>query len=248
MRNAIANNRQAVCVLRLVLLILSLGFFWVSRGAAQSETDATAKLPMYGQPEIARPEDLKKIDEAFIRDATFRFGSRGSASRALSEQGWAEVRKGALDVAMRRFNEAWLLNPKNYQAFWGFGAVLSEQGKLTSALEQLETARELVDDPKQKVLLLCDLGTVHSVYGVRLPVERQLDRAQHFVVANNRFAESLEIDPNNPRSWRDWAISLYEQERYSEAWLKAKRAMELKAQPFPTNFLENLKKKVPEAK
>jgi tetratricopeptide (TPR) repeat protein len=234
--------------LGLLLIGLSVTLLAASRVVAQSDGDATANLPMYGQPEIARPEDLKKTDEAFIRDATFRFGSRGAASRALSDQGWANVRKGMLDVAMRRFNEAWLLNPKNYQAFWGFGAVLSEQGKLTAAIEQLETARELIDDPKQKVLLLCDIGTVHSVYGVRLPAERQLDRAQHFVVANNRFAESLEIDPNSPRSWRDWAISLYEQKRYSEAWLKAKRAMELKAQPFPANFLESLKQKVPEAK
>jgi hypothetical protein len=41
---------------------------------------------------------------------------------------------------------------------------------------------------------------------------------------------------------------LYEQERYSEAWLRAKRAIELKAQPFPPNFLESLRKKVAEAK
>ena len=248
MRTEIAKNHRTAYLWWLVLLSASLAVFWVSGAAAQSDGDATEKLPMYGQPEIARPEHLKKTDEAFIRDATFKFGSRGAASRALSEQGWANVRKGMLDVAMRRFNEAWLLNPKNYQAFWGFGAVLSEQGELTAALEQLETARELVDDPKQRVLLLADLGTVHSVYGVRLPAERQLDRAQHFVIANNRFAEGLEIDPNNARSWRDWAISLYEQERYSEAWVKAKRAMELKAQPFPANFLENLKKKVPESK
>jgi tetratricopeptide (TPR) repeat protein len=249
MATTIAENHRTAYSWRLILLAVpSLALFWVSGAVAQSDGDAATKLPMYGQPEVARSEDLKKADEAFIRDATFRFGSRGAASRVLSEQGWANVRKGMLDVAMRRFNEAWLLNPKNYQAFWGFGAVLSEQGKLTAAIEQLETARELIDDPKQKVLLLCDLGTVHSVYGVRLPAERQLDRAQHFVIANNRFAESLEIDPNSARSWRDWAISLYEQERYSEAWLRAKRAMELNAQPFPANFLESLKKKVPEAK
>ena len=152
------------------------------------------------------------------------------------------------DVAMRRFNEAWLLNPKNYQASWGFGAVLSEQGKLAEAIEQLETARELIDDPKQRVALLSDLGAVHSAYGVRLSADNQLDRAQHFVIANNRFAESLEIDPNYARSWREWAFSLYEQERYSEAWLRAKRAMELNSEPFPPGFLDALKKKVPEAK
>jgi tetratricopeptide (TPR) repeat protein len=248
MRTGTTNNHRTAYSWRLVLLTGSLALFWVSGTAAQSGGDGTEKLPMYGQPEIARPEHLKQTDEALIRDATLRFGSRGAASRVLSEQGWASVRKGMLDLAMRRFNEAWLLNPKNYQAFWGFGAVLSEQGKLTAAIEQLEVARELIDDPKQKVLLLADLGTVHSVYGVRLPTEKQLDRAQHFVIANNRFAESLEIDPNSARSWRDWAISLYEQERYSEAWLRAKRAIELNAQPFPANFLDNLKKKVAEAK
>ena len=152
------------------------------------------------------------------------------------------------DIAMRRFNEAWLLNAKSYQAFWGFGAVLSEQGKLADAIEQLETARDLIDDPKQRLALLADLGAVHSAYGARLPEDKQLDRAQQFITANNRFAESLESDPNYARSWRDWAISLYEQERYSEAWLKAKRAMELKAEPFPPKFLDSLRNKVPEAK
>ena len=45
-----------------------------------------------------------------------------------------------LDLAIDEFNRAWLLNPKNYQAFWGFGAVLSEQRKLAEAIEQLGTA------------------------------------------------------------------------------------------------------------
>jgi tetratricopeptide (TPR) repeat protein len=159
MAAAIAKNHRVACSWRLIVLVIaSLAVFWVSGAVAQSDGDATARLPMYGQPEIARSEDLKKTDEAFIRDATFRFGSRGAASRTLSDQGWTNMRQGMLDVAMRRFNEAWLLNPKNYQAFWGFGAVLSEQGKLTAAIEQLETARELVDEPKQKVSQLAGLG------------------------------------------------------------------------------------------
>jgi tetratricopeptide (TPR) repeat protein len=246
MRNSSSKKQRTKRCLCLLLLVVSVTMFRVGWAAAQS--DPSEKLPMYGQPGVARPESLKKIDEDFIRDATFRFGNRQAASRALAEQGWTSVRKDMLDTAMRRFNEAWLLNPKNYQAFWGFGAVLSEQGKLAEAIEQLETARELIDDPKQRVALLSDLGAVHSSYGARLSADKQLDRAQHFVIANNRFAESLEIDPNYARSWREWAFSLYEQERYSEAWVKAKRAMELNSEPFPTGFLDTLRKKVPEAK
>jgi tetratricopeptide (TPR) repeat protein len=149
---------------------------------------------------------------------------------------------------MRRFNQAWLLNPKNYGPFWGFGAVLSQRGKLTEALEHLETARQLIDDPTQRVALLCDLGTVHSEYAVRLPAERQLERAQQFVLANSRFTESLENDPKFAPSWREWAISLYDQERYSEAWVKVKQARENRAEPFPPDFLTKLSAKMPEPK
>jgi tetratricopeptide (TPR) repeat protein len=246
MHNSSSKNKRRPRLLYLLFLVALVELICVSWAAAQG--DPTEKLPMYGQPGIARPESLKKVDEDFIRDATFRFGNRQAASRALAEQGWASVRKGMFDVAMRRFNEAWLLNPKNYQAFWGFGAVLSEQGKLAEAIEQLETARDLINDPKQRVPLLSDLGAVHSAYGARLPMDKQLDRAQHFITANNRFTESLEMDPNYARSWREWAISLYEQERYSEAWIKAKRALELNGEPFPAGFLDSLKKKVPDAK
>lgn len=246
MRKSTLKNKRARCLLSVLVLSVSLSISLTSWAADQS--DSSEQLPMYGQPQIARPENLKKLDEDFIRDATFRFGSRQAASRALAEQGWASVRRGMFEVAMRRFNEAWLLDPKNYQAFWGFGAVLSERGKLAEAIEQLETARELIDDPKQRPALLSDLGAVHSAYGARLPADKQLDRAQHFVTANNRFAESLETDPNYSRSWREWAFSLYEQERYSEAWVKAKRAMELNSEPFPAGFLDSLKKQVPEAK
>jgi len=190
----------------------------------------------------------KKSDEAFIRDSTLRFGSRQAGSNTLAAQGWVAARAGQDDVAMRRFNQAWLLNPKNYSVFWGFGAMLSGKGKLSEALEYLETARELVNDPKQRVALLCDLGAVHSAYAARLPADRQLERAQQFVLANNRFTESLENDPTFAQSWREWAISLYDQERYSEAWIRVKKARELNAEPFPPEFLEKLSAKMPEPK
>jgi tetratricopeptide (TPR) repeat protein len=140
------------------------------------------------------------------------------------------------------------LNPKNYSVFWGFGAVLSNRGKLNAALDQLEKARELVEDPTQRVALLCDLGAVHSAYAASLPKEKELERAQHFVLANSRFTESLENDPKFAPSWREWAISLFDQERYSEAWIRVKRARELKAEPFPQDFLKKLAAKMPEPK
>jgi tetratricopeptide (TPR) repeat protein len=220
-------------------------FVWI--GPMNAQTRTGENLPMYGQPEVARSDAAIKADDAFIREATAKYGSRGAASRVWAGQGWTALRAGKPDLALEQFNRAWLLNPKNYQAFWGFGAVLSERGKLSQAVEQLEVANRLIDEPNQKVPLLSDLGSVYSELAVRLPQDKELDRAQHFVRANQRFAESLENDPNYAPSWREWAISLYRQERFSEAWIKAKRAMDLKAEPFPADFVRNLRNKVPEA-
>ena len=215
---------------------------------ARGQDDPTEKLPMFGQPAIARSEGLKNKDETFIRESALRYGNRSAASKALAAEGWIAARRGVFDVAMRRFNQAWLLNPKNYQVFWGFGAVLSEQGKLPEALEQLETARSLLDENAQRAALLTDLGSVCSEYAARMPASRQLERAQYFIKANQYFTESLEINPNFALGWREWAFSLYDQQRYSEAWVKAQRAQELKAEPFPQEFMTKLKQKVPQAK
>lgn len=205
-------------------------------------------LPMFGQPKIIRPDNLKQADEVFIRDNTLRYQTRQAASNAFATQGWAAVRAKQLDTAMLRFNQAWLMNAKNYGAFWGFGAVLSARGRIAEAIEALETARELIDDPTQRAALLADLGTLQSEYAASLPADRQLERAQRFVLANSRFTECLENDPNFASGWREWAMSLYDQERYAEAWIKLKRARDLRAEPFPPAFVKKLSAKMAEPK
>ncbi len=233
---------------KVVGLLLGIAVASSVYGAAAQTPVNPDTLPMFGQPKIARSDIQKKADEAFVRDNALRYKNRQAASNALATQGWTAVRAKQPDAAMLRFNHAWLLNPKNYSAFWGFSAVLSERGRLVDAIEQLETARELIDDPAQRPALLADLGNVHSEYAARLGNDKQLERAHHFVIANSRFAESLENDPRFASGWREWAISLYDQERYSEAWVKAKRARELKAEPFASEFLKKLSAKMPEPK
>ena len=234
--------------LKAVALVLGIVVNCSLVGAAAQTPVNPDTLPMFGQPKVVRSDSQKQADEAFMRDNTLRYRTRQAASSAFASQGWTAIRGRQFDAAMLRFNHAWLLNPKNYSAFWGFGAVLSERGKLMEAIEQLETARELIDDPTQRPALLADLGNVHSEYAARLGTDKQLERAHHFVVANSRFTESLENDPKFASGWRDWAISLYDQERYSEAWIKAKRARELKAEPFSPEFLKKLSAKMPEPK
>jgi tetratricopeptide (TPR) repeat protein len=216
---------------------------------ADAQEVNSEQLPMFGQPAVARSAEQKEADELFVKSTIAKYGSREAATSAALAQGWSLVRNGKGAAAMRHFNEAWLLSPEHPGAFWGFAALLSAQGKLVEAIEHLETARELLrDDGKQRAQLLADIGAVRSAYAAGLPRARELERAQHFSAANQRFAESLEIEPNHAPSWREWAISLYHQERYSEAWIKASRARELKAEAFPADFLNELSRKMAEQK
>lgn len=243
MKNVVSVGCKLLAVTVFVLAVYPCSIAGAAEPSANPDT-----LPMFGAPKTPRPDNLKKADEAFIRDNTLRFKTRQAASVAFASFGWNALKAKQLDAAMLSFNQAWLLNPKNYGAFWGFGAVLSERGRLVEALEQLETARELLDEPAQRSALLADLATLHSEYAARLPSSQQLERAQRFVVANNRFAECLDNDPNFAAGWREWAISLYQQERYSEAWTRVKRARELRAEPFPPDFLKKLSDKMAEPK
>jgi tetratricopeptide (TPR) repeat protein len=223
----------------LVLFSSSLRF-----ARAESALLAGDASPVYSASGVISSIPLKSPDEDFVRASVAKYGSRQSASKAFAAQGWNLLRNNQRELALQDFIRAWQLDDKNYQAFWGFGAILSEQGNFTEAIEQLEIARELNDDPAQRVQLLTDLGVLHSEYASRMPPADQLGRAHRFVLANNRFAESIEIDQNYAASWRAWAIALYAQERYSEAWIKAKRALELKAEPFPVGFVERLREKM----
>jgi tetratricopeptide (TPR) repeat protein len=227
-------------------MVFPLLLFSVSFRPAPAQAAAAAEdiLPIYREPGVIASIPLKKPDEDFVRASVAKYGSRTSASKVFAAQGWKLLRNNQRELALQDFIRAWQLDDKNYQAFWGFGAILSEQGTIKEAIDQLEIARELNDDSSQRVQLLTDLGVLHSEYASRMPPADQLGRAHRFVLANNRFAESIEIDQNHAASWRAWAISLYAQERYSEAWIKAKRALELKAEPFPVVFVERLRDKM----
>ena len=229
-------------------MVFPLLLFPVSFRPAPAQDAAAAEdiLPVYREPGVIASIPLKKPDEDFVRASVAKYGSRTSASKAFAAQGWKLLRNNQRELALQDFIRAWQLDEKNYQAFWGFGAILSDQGTIKEAIEQLEIARELNDDSSQRVQLLTDLGVLHSEYASLMPPADQLGRAHRFVVANNRFAESIEIDQKHAASWRAWAISLYAQERYSEAWIKAKRAMDLKAEPFPSGFVERLRDKMPQ--
>lgn len=218
-----------------LIFILSLTSC-ASSGVSNNQTRIDS-IPMYGQPEIERPDFLKKADTDLIRKAEKGFGSREKASKAWYAQGEKFMSEGNLDFAMHRYNQSWLLDPNNYQPYWGFGRVLLEQDKLDEAIKSLEKSKSLINDAYQEVALLADLGTAYAYKGKQ--------DATYFTEANDYFAMSTEMDPKYPNAWARWAYSLYDQGKYSDCWGKVVKYEALTSQPFPESLTKKLAAKFP---
>lgn len=191
-------------------------------------------LPMYGQPAIPRPDFLKKADVDFIAKASSGFGGdRRVASRAWTEQASHFLAERNLDYAMRRLNQAWLLDDTNYEVYWGFGRAMVESDQFDDGVRYIKQAIELCEDEAQLPAVYSDLGVGYSYFAAAKPQEQSSERVAAFLAANEAFAKSVGLDPTYGNAWRRWSISLVMEGKYSEAAEKAVHAKELGAQPLP---------------
>lgn len=222
-----------------ILLIILFGLTGCSTLPIEQRPDY---VPMYGQPETPRPEFLKGADEAFIKKASSEFGG----NRELASMAWAAVgedymSKGDTYNAMRRYNQAWLLNPNNYVCYWGFGRVMLERHEYDEALKYFEKAKQLINDDYQKPALISDTGAAYSFKAQSIPMSDQAERDKYFRIANQHFKEAIELDSSYVEVWRRWAYSLYREGKYSESWEKVEKARSAGANPLPAEFLSALK-------
>jgi tetratricopeptide (TPR) repeat protein len=222
-----------------------IGLMLLSGGCATTSGKRIDNMPMYGQPKIERPDILKKADEDFIKQATSGFGSREAASKAWYVQAEKFMREGNVDYAMRRYNQAWLLNPNNYQPYWGFARIVAERDQLDDAIAYLEKAKSLCDDNYQKIALLADAGSIYSYKADSIPKERRDERVRYFALADQNFLESTGLDPKYSDSWLRWSHSNFREGKYAEAWKRLKKARSLGAKETPI-YLKALEEKMPE--
>ena len=98
-------------------------------------------LPMYGGLDVVKTPFQLELDKKFIQNGIQIAGSREKACQDVIRWAWEFVNQGALLTAMRRFNQAWLLDPNNPEVYKGFATVLRKQGNVEGALKIEQMAR-----------------------------------------------------------------------------------------------------------
>lgn len=114
-------------------LLLSFVLVSVSCGRYSDCPEGINLLPMYGNA-VKCPEQLE-LDKRFIEAADKDFG--GDRKKATEDQiarAWGYYEQRDEKTAMKRFNQAWLLDSTNADVYWGFGSLLGNQKKEEEAL------------------------------------------------------------------------------------------------------------------
>ncbi len=98
--------------------------------------------------------DQKLVDEAL----RLSNGDRNEAATQMVQLGWQQIVEGNPNEAIRRFNQAWLVNPLDGFIFWGYGVATHIRGDELKNVERwFGEARKII---KENPRLLADHGRV----------------------------------------------------------------------------------------
>ena len=200
------------------------------------------QVPMYGGLDRSAVPALKEGDQRFITEASTQFGSREKASEAWVSRGFTLHQRDELADAMRRFNQAWLLDPKNPNVFHGFSAVLYDKGDNCGAMLMSERAIALgLASPD----FLADAALLLSLCSIDQKRPSDLDKSDLLRRSDELFNTASGKAAKDAYVFDKWWQALYWRGEYREAWSKVFAMRSAGRQPQEA-FLRELRKKLPE--
>lgn len=202
--------------------------------ATASETNM---LPKYGL--IKKNESEQKADEKFIASVKEQYkGNLTKAAEDVALSGWRYLRQNDNINAMKRFNQAWLLDKKNGTALWGM-AVITLPRSMAKSMELFAEAEQY---KKEDIDFAVDYSRAMSYRAIQLKDVTLLRNAL------DKYSEISKKAPNHTLNFQNWAITLYQVGDYKQSWEKIKLAEATpRKNELDKNFLEALEAKMPRA-
>ena len=202
------------------------------------------QVPMYGGMDRNAISELRTGDENFVASVVAEFGSREKASSAWVNRGFTLYQQDDLAGAMRRFNQAWLLNPNNPEVYWGFASVLTDQQKFCKALKMVETA-------ESKGFLqpgfLPDAGLIYTGCSIEDKALDPVVRKKYLDRSEELFSQAF-ASPAVKKEYTlfHWARAMYGRGDYVGAWDKVAQYRKEAGKEFDPRFIRSLSQKMPE--
>jgi tetratricopeptide (TPR) repeat protein len=200
------------------------------------------QIPMYGGFDRAADPAVRDADEKLFTDTTKHYGSREKASAAFVSNGFGFYGRDDLAAAMRRFNQAWLLDPKNPEVYFGFAVILHDKGNNCEAIKQFDKAasfgtyiRGMAPDAA-RVIVLCTIDDKSLSEEARSTLIRRSEAL---------YVEALAREPDKGYVHASMASAFYWRKKYPEAWAAVKLSRASGGR-LPEQFLRMLREKMVE--
>jgi tetratricopeptide (TPR) repeat protein len=220
----------------LLYLFLLLSTSSVAQQMSYGEWKEKAKteinlVPEYGK--VKKDKSDLESDQKFIDYELKELGSLKKASEEMIKLGFDYLYRGDLETSMKRFNQAWLLDSKNENAYWGFAAVYFMFKDYDEALKQLD--KGLVLNPNSSNILT-DKATIYAGYFVNKHDVNYLNKSIAL------FIQSYKIDPRNQNTLFKLSVAYFYKQDCVNALKYYNECMKLGGQPVPKGYADALKK------
>ncbi len=211
---------------------------------APAQADArNDEAPMYAGKDRRAAAALRAGDEEQAAEAVKAFGSPAAAAQARVEQGYRLFREGQPGLAMRQFNQAWLLNPDNAEVYAGFAAVLENQRKVCQAMSMMDRAISL--NPPAFRGIYADAGRIAA----RCAAEDKTLPPEARIAATTRsdewYRKGEAVEPDKGYLYASWATAYYWRGQYAEAWAMVHKSRAAGGSP-DAQFVRMLRARMPE--
>lgn len=185
-----------------ILQVLLLCF--VTNLAAQNENfekwvsiaqDDPSLQPEYGNIEKT-PKQIKS-DKEFVDKLLMEYnGDKIGASKKMTQLGFQYLyEKRDIITSMRRFNQAFLLNPKNADIYYGYGSIYFNLGALEEARKQYDKGLRIEPNNFE---ILTDYGTTYlGDYYDMVNIE-PATAIKNLDLGLEKLIKSYDINPNYP--------------------------------------------------
>lgn len=207
-----------------------------SLATATAPVPRAARLqPLFGG--LTPAQATQVIGEAQLKAIAASFASPAEASAFFATKGFEYLSENQPDTATYRFNLAWLLDPKNADAYRGLGIVASTQPTPDAAIGLLNTGLNLAP---ANSLLLSDLGASHLIrYG-------QAKKKKDLTTGVDLLQRATTIAPTNANAWQELARGFYYQEKYAEAWGAVHKGQSISPSSLDFGLISDLLAKQPD--
>ncbi|MEZ2335823.1 tetratricopeptide repeat protein [Mucilaginibacter sp. RCC_168] len=221
------------------LLAFLLSFTYVCGFAQQISYEEWKKeskdnirlLPEYGH--VPKTAEQIEADQRLIDTELKQNGTHRKASDQLIKLGFSYLYQGDIKTAMYRFNQAYLLDPKNENIYWGFGAVYSSFNDSKAAIAQYD--KGLAMNPISSVILT-DKATIYFI-------DSQKDGSQEKLnTAIKLLTTSYGIDAANMNTTYKLSVCYFLRKDCVNAWKFYNECMKQGGQPIVKEYTEALKK------